>query len=88
VWKVYFPLKPLLLIFKKKGNKILTNKEEKRITKDTVEELEPEQDDEVLTYSPLSLINPSMSLLPLHKKKRMRLLTFLFKIMTMPCFMI
>ena len=65
----------------------MTNKEEKKITKDTVEELEPEQDDEVLTYSPL----PNKSIhepFPLHKKKRMRLLTLLFRILTMPYFMI
>ena len=30
------------------------HKEDKRMTEDTVEELEPEQDDEVLTYYPLS----------------------------------
>jgi hypothetical protein len=58
-----------------------------KIMKDTVEELEPEQDDEVSICAPPS-DEAIHELFPLHKKKRMRLVTFLFRILIMPCFMI
>jgi hypothetical protein len=52
-----------------------------------VEELEPEQDDEVSICATPS-DETIQSLFPLHKKKRMRLVTFLFRILIMPSFMI
>jgi hypothetical protein len=52
-----------------------------------VEELKPKKNDDVSTCAP-PYDELSMSLSPLHNKKRMRLVSFLFRILIIPCSMI
>jgi hypothetical protein len=58
--------------------------------KDVVEELEPKDMNTMMKYRYvlLPLMKPSTSLFLLHKKKRMRLVTFLFRILIIPYSMI
>jgi hypothetical protein len=77
-------LKNFIVDFQEEGEQTM---DQHRTVEDTVEELEPKQNDEVSTYAPPSketVYEP----FPLHNKKTMRLFAFLSRIPMTPCSMI
>jgi hypothetical protein len=69
-----------------KGKALVEVFQEQGIIENTVEELEPEQDDEVSTCCPPDEVIHEP--FPLHKKKKVRLVAFLFRFLIKPCSMI